>query len=229
MSRPETPERPDTPEPGSPRTESSQAGSPQTASPQTGNPQTGSPQPGTPRSGARRPDSPDRSGRANPPGRPDRPAPKARPETPERDRVEFEIPSGVLVVRHARCLNGCDLMAPERPIHDEPSIHLAYELEGRRGDLYVDPVYGSHDNISDAELPKGAVPDFFCPHCNSALQEPGTSCSACSAPLFTLHLPEGGQVEACQRIGCFSHRLRLVSSEQQMRQLFDDLGMDSFL
>lgn len=161
--------------------------------------------------------------------KPDRLAPKARPETPERDRIELAVPPGLLVVRHARCPNGCDLMDSQKPIHDKPSIHLAYELEGRRGDMYIDPVYGSHDNIFDAEIPKGSLPNFHCPHCSVSLKESGATCSACSAPMFALHLPEGGQIEACQRIGCFSHRLRIVTGEQQMRQLFDDLGMDSFL
>ena len=147
----------------------------------------------------------------------------------KHDKIEIEVPRGRIVIRHACCPQGCDLMDPETPIHEHPSIHMAYEFEGRKGSVHVDPIYGSHDNIYDVEIPKGTIAEFLCPKCGATLTDPDANCSDCSAPMFILHLPEGGSVEACRRIGCFNHGLRIVTGEEMMQRLFDDLGMDSFL
>ena len=60
-------------------------------------------------------------------------------------------------------------------------------------------------------------------------RDPDTNCAKCSAPMFMLHLPKGSYVEACQRAGCVHHKMRIVTGEQLMQRLFDDVGMDAFL
>jgi hypothetical protein len=47
--------------------------------------------------------------------------------------------------------------------------------------------------------------------------------------MFMLHLPKGNYVEGCQRSGCYHHKLRIVTGEQMMQRLFDDLEMNSYL
>lgn len=145
------------------------------------------------------------------------------------NRIEIEVPRGKVIVRHASCPNGCDLMDPEVKIHDHPSIHLVYSYEGVEGHIHLDPVYGMYENVLDREIPNGIILKFHCPGCNVSLTDPDTTCSKCSAPMFALHLPEGGSVEACQRNGCSGHRMRIVTGEQMMQRLFDDVGMDSYL
>jgi hypothetical protein len=145
------------------------------------------------------------------------------------DRLEFMVPSGKLVIGHARCPKGCDLMAPERRIHGHPSIHVRATQGGRSCSIYLDPVYGLHENTSEIQVPEGETAAFSCPRCGASLAERDVTCSECAGPMFVLHLPEGGTVEACRRNGCPGHRLRIVTGEQHMQRLFDDLGMDSFL
>ncbi|MCK4413746.1 MAG: hypothetical protein KAY32_09395 [Candidatus Eisenbacteria sp.] len=146
-----------------------------------------------------------------------------------RNRVEIMVPHGQFVVRQARCPQGCDLMDAEHPIHDHHSIHVEATCEGQTGSLYLDPVYGSHDNIAELEIPKGEIVEFTCPHCGTSLSDPDRSCAKCSAGIFTIHLPKGGFIEACRRGGCLNHRLQLVTGEQAMQRVFDELGMDAFL
>jgi hypothetical protein len=146
-----------------------------------------------------------------------------------RDRVEFALPPGRLVVRHATCPRGCDLMDAEHPIHGHPSIAVRATHEGRTGRIFLDPVYGGHDNLAEIEVPATGVAEFACPGCGVSLRHPDTTCAQCAAPMFLLHLPGGGFVEACLRNGCFQHRLRVVTGEQVMQQLFDRIGMDAFL
>ncbi|MCK4303780.1 MAG: hypothetical protein KAY24_06045 [Candidatus Eisenbacteria sp.] len=147
----------------------------------------------------------------------------------DSNRIEFDVPKGTLVVRHAHCPKGCDLMDPEVKIHDNPSIHLVLKHEGKKADIHLDPVYGSHENICEHEVPKGAVVELFCPSCGMSLTDPEATCAKCSAPMFILHLPKGSFVEACQRSGCPHHRVRIVTGEQMMQRLFDEVGMDSYL
>ena len=149
--------------------------------------------------------------------------------TDKRDRIEFEVPAGKLVVQHATCPAGCDLMDSRVKIHGHPAIHLAYAHEGVKGHIHLDPVYGSFDNVRDREIPGGTVASFACPGCGVSLTDPRSFCSRCTAPMFMLHLPKGNFVEGCQRDGCFNHKLHIVTGEQMMQRMFDDLGMDSYL
>lgn len=147
----------------------------------------------------------------------------------EREKIEVEVPAGKLVVQHAKCPAGCDLMDGRVKIHDHPSIHLRYEYADRTGSIHLDPVYGSHDNVCEGEIPPGTVVGFFCPGCGTSLTDTGNSCSHCSAAMFTLHLPHGNYVEACQRSGCYHHKLRIITGEQMMQRMFDDVGLDAYL
>ena len=145
------------------------------------------------------------------------------------NRIEFQVPEGQLVVRHACCPAGCDLMDPQVRIHDHPAIHVKYEQAGKQVSIHLDPLYGSYDHILESAAPRGTVVEFFCPQCATSLNDPDTNCAQCSAPMFMLHLPNGSFVEGCQRAGCSHHRLRIVTGEQLMRRLFDEVGMDAYL
>jgi hypothetical protein len=145
------------------------------------------------------------------------------------DRLEILIPQGRLVIGHAHCPQGCDLMAPEQRIHGHPAIHVRASYRGKTGSVFLDPVYGLHENISQIEVPEREVVDFACPRCGTSLADPQITCAECAGPAFVLHLPEGSSVEACRRNGCPGHRLRIVTGEQQMQRIFDDIGMDALL
>jgi len=95
--------------------------------------------------------------------------------------------------------------------------------------MHLDPVYGSHDNAAEIEIPESAVVELACPSCGVSLRDPESKCAQCAAPMFLLRLPGGGFVEACLRNRCLHHRLHLVTGEQMMQRMFDELGMDAFL
>jgi predicted RNA-binding Zn-ribbon protein involved in translation (DUF1610 family) len=145
------------------------------------------------------------------------------------DRIELEIGESRLVVAHAKCPAGCNLMDSDVRFHDHPSIHLAFTYQGQPGTLYLDPVYGRYEKRSDPDVPSGEVVSLSCPHCGISLVDPDSTCRRCSAPMFSLHLPRGGFVEACSRSGCAHHTMRLVTGAQLMQRMFDELGMDSYL
>ena len=146
-----------------------------------------------------------------------------------RHRVEIMVPQGKLLVRNARCPKGCNLMDPDHLIHDHASIHVKAAAGGQSGSVYLDPMYGSYENLSEVNVPPGEVVEFSCPHCGVSLTDPDATCAKCSAPMFVLHLPKGGFIEACERNGCSNHRLQIVTGEQAMQRAFDELGMDAFL
>ncbi len=145
------------------------------------------------------------------------------------ERVEIGVPAGSLLVRHARCPNGCDLMDAASPIHGNASVHLLYRHAGGEGHIRLDPAYGEYDNLLESPLVDGVVVEFFCPGCGVSLQSPSDRCSVCSAPMFVLRLPHGGFVEGCERKACFQHRLRLVTGEEEMQRLFDRVVTDNYL
>ena len=153
-----------------------------------------------------------------------------RPEPEYKtEKVEVEIPAAALVIRHARCANGCLIMAPDVPINGHPSIHTKIKHGDHEGDLYLDAAYGSFAHRCDMELKDGTVVEFHCPQCGVSLQEAGHICQSCSAPLFVIQLPKGGRVEGCTRKGCFSHKLEVMDLSRQLLQLFDDTQMDAYL
>ena len=146
-----------------------------------------------------------------------------------RHRVEILVPKGKLLVRNARCPNGCNLMDSEHLIHDHASIHVKVKFGGQAGALRLDPLFGSYENLSEVNIPAGGVIEIACPRCGVSLTDPDQICGQCSAPMFILHLPKGGFIEACQRNGCPNHKLQIVTGEQAMQRAFDELGMDAFL
>lgn len=151
-------------------------------------------------------------------------------QTPHQgERVEVTVPAAALVIRHAKCPNGCLLMAPQVPIEGHPSIHVKVTYGGTTGDVYLDPAYGSFHHRSDMEIPERAVVSFSCPHCGVSLEEEGLYCSSCSAPMFVLHLPRGGRIEGCCRKGCFAHRLEVLDLGAQLLRLYEETQMDEYL
>ncbi|MBN1825110.1 MAG: hypothetical protein JW958_02510 [Candidatus Eisenbacteria bacterium] len=138
------------------------------------------------------------------------------------DRIEVRIPRGKITIRSAHCPSGCDLMAPDAPVHGHPSIAVRILHGGREGTLHLDPTYGSYDNICDLEIPDGAEVEFACPHCGVSLVDRDEHCPSCSAHMFVLHLPREAIVEGCLRKGCAAHTLRLVDLDEQILRMYGD-------
>jgi hypothetical protein len=149
----------------------------------------------------------------------------------EKIMMEFSIPSKRLVVKHAQCPNGHFLNTEEVIIGGHPSVKVKIKVQNKgEGTIYLDPVYGSYNNMEKGiQLEEGDIAEFFCPECGVSLKYPEEYCQACSAPMFYFQLPHGSIVEGCSRKGCTSHKLKLVTAEEQMGRLFDDSTLESFL
>lgn len=154
-------------------------------------------------------------------------------EKNEKIQVEISVPSGSLNVRHAQCPNGHSLIDPEMKIGGHPAVKVKVSASGKSGMIYLDPVYGSYDNIEKGiDIPMDAIAEFFCPECDISLTDTHENCHLCSSPLYVFHLPKGSIVEGCLKKGCFFHQMKIVDGEEQMVRLFSNISnstLESFL
>ncbi len=148
----------------------------------------------------------------------------------EKIQLEIEVPSKSLVVEHARCPNGHLLNDDSIKINGHPALKVKVQHENKEGLFFIDPVYGSYNNIERGiSIPKGAVLDLFCPECGVSLKDPHDTCSLCASPMFVVDLPNGGIVEACLKKGCIFHKLKIVDAEEQISRMFQNDTLESFL
>lgn len=148
----------------------------------------------------------------------------------EKVDIEIEVPSKEIHVEHVYCPNGHSLIDVKKKIHGHPAIKVSVKYKGQEGMLYLDPVYGSYDNVFEGiKVPKKEVVEIFCPECKVSLTEEGEKCHLCSAPLFIFNLPQGGIVEGCLRHGCVYHKMKIVGAEEQVSRLFENDTLESYL
>ncbi|HNS74093.1 MAG TPA: hypothetical protein PKI81_11845 [bacterium] len=146
-----------------------------------------------------------------------------------KDIVELEVPSKVLRIQNAGCPNGHSLMDEDHLINGYPSVAVLARYRDETGLIHLDPIYGSFKNISQITVPDGELVEFLCPTCKVSLQDADQRCSVCSAPMFAMQLPKGGIVEGCLRNGCQFHSLKLVSSDELVKRLYESHSLDSYL
>ena len=149
----------------------------------------------------------------------------------EKVQIEVEVSTKKLSVHHATCPNGHTLCCDDSvKIHGHSAIKVKIRYKGKEGLLYLDPVYGSYDNIFEGiSMPKGGVAEFFCPKCGISLTDPVDRCQQCSSPMFIFHLSKGGIVEGCLKKGCIFHKMKIVDAEQQIARSFENSTLESFL
>lgn len=100
------------------------------------------------------------------------------------------------------------LMDTVHRIEGHPSVHVTISHGLRLGWLRLSCLYGSYRIESEHEIPRDAVPDFFCPHCHAELH--GASlCPDCENPMVPMVVRGGGIVQICARRGCRGHMLDL--------------------
>lgn len=148
----------------------------------------------------------------------------------EKIQVELEISSKSVNVQHAHCQNGHSLIDPSVKINGFPAIKVKVKAKDQEGVLYLDPVYGSYNNIEKGiTIPKGTVVEMFCPECGESLSDDSEVCQICSSPMFVFHLPKESIIEGCLKKGCMFHKLKIVDGEHQMERLFENSTLESFL
>jgi hypothetical protein len=148
----------------------------------------------------------------------------------EKIQVELEVSEKSINVQHACCQNGHSLMDSSVKINGFPSIKVKVKANGQEGLLFIDPVYGSFNNIEKGiSIPKGTVVELFCPECGESLTDEHETCQICSSPMFVFHLPKESIIEGCLKMGCMYHKLKIVDGEHQMMRLFENSTLESFL
>jgi len=144
----------------------------------------------------------------------------------KKEVVEIEIPTKSIRIKYAMCGNGHSLMDDEHLIHGDPSISVLAKFNDQEGLIYLDPVYGSFQNMWEITVPQGECVELFCPTCHVSLSEHGQICDECLAPMFAIYLPHGGMIEACTRNGCHHHLLKFTDSDEIGKQLLEEHYFD---
>jgi len=135
------------------------------------------------------------------------------------DTAEVKKFQGSIRVVSGQCPNGHSLMTSEKQFDGENAIALKIRLAGQEGMIYLNPFYGRFSYESEVELPNGAIPEMLCPECNVSLTV-DVMCRLCNIPMFAVQLPDGGQVEACPKVGCHNHSLKIVDLDTQLGRMY---------
>jgi hypothetical protein len=148
----------------------------------------------------------------------------------EKVQIEVEVSSQKLEVKHATCPKGHQLRDDTKNIHGHSALKVKVKFKEEEGILYLDPIYGSYDNIEEGiKLPKGGVVEIFCPECGVSLKDATDTCQMCSSPMFVFNLPNGGIVEGCLKKGCVYHKMKIVDAEKQISRSFENNTLESYL
>lgn len=135
------------------------------------------------------------------------------------ERLIVEIPPESIVLKRAYCPQGHSLMSPEVTLGGMPTVHLLARQGATTDHIYLDARYGNYDVIGGDTFAVGSLVTLHCPVCNASLELEGEQCLHCAAPLFSFHLPHKGLAQACTRVGCHFHRLRLQDPQARVAAL----------
>jgi hypothetical protein len=138
------------------------------------------------------------------------------------EEIVVRVAPGKIRVKDGRCPKGCSLMDPTVQLSGVPSLKVEASVGGRRGAMHLNALYGVFEFHCALPLEAGQVVEVFCPTCGASLSDPQSLCSLCKIPMFAIRLPDGGQVEACPRIGCHNHKLVVMDLDQLLGRLYDD-------
>jgi hypothetical protein len=124
-----------------------------------------------------------------------------------------------IAVKDGRCPNGHSLMTESLKFDGQNAIVCAVGVGGRTGEIFLNPFYGRFEYRCDLDLKKGDVVALACPECGVSLAV-DTICRLCNIPMFAVHLPDGGQVEACPKVGCHNHALKIIDLDSQLERMY---------
>lgn len=112
------------------------------------------------------------------------------------------------------------LMDFEKRIDGYPSVKIRMQHRDKTGVLYLSPLFGSYNIISEIYVPKEEIVLFFCPECGASLFSKDL-CEECEAPLAFLELIDGGTVQICSRRGCKYHFIDYKDFAQKLSVFYD--------
>ncbi|MCK9462127.1 MAG: hypothetical protein M0R80_21075 [Proteobacteria bacterium] len=124
-----------------------------------------------------------------------------------------------LAVKEGRCPNGHSLMTETIRFDGQKAVMAVVRVRGRTGEICLNPFYGRFEYKCDLDLKEGDVVELSCPECEASLTIE-TICRLCNIPMFAVHLPDGGQVEACPKVGCHNHSLKIIDLDAQLERMY---------
>lgn len=97
---------------------------------------------------------------------------------------------------------------PDTLIKGKPALKFLCGKKGRRGYLWISAFYGDHETIEPENLNilPGDIVRFFCPHCERPL--PVVEKCSCKAEQVKIELKTGGDLQFCDRKGCYYGGIR---------------------
>jgi len=105
------------------------------------------------------------------------------------------------------------LMEPGVKVDALDSILFLAKVGNSRGHLYLSQIYGSYSKIfRQADDITGSIVECSCPRCNTPFPVVGTC--KCEAPIISLNLKDGGNINVCTRNGCKKHSLEFEDIDQ---------------
>jgi NADH-quinone oxidoreductase subunit E len=132
----------------------------------------------------------------------------------DRARAGFDVTGGAqdqrvfpLEVNCPRCNHS--LIDKDHRIDGHPSIRVTVSFGHLHGWLRLSSLYGRPPVKYEQLIPRGAVVNFFCPHCHSELVS-ASNCVECGAPMVSMIVRSGGVMQLCSRRGCEGHMLDLT-------------------
>jgi len=137
------------------------------------------------------------------------------------EELILKVPAGRICIKDGRCPAGHSLMAKDKLMDGKPAIVAEVRLKGRAGTIYLNPFYGKFGYECDLPLTQDDIVALACPTCGVSLAVE-QMCRLCNIPMFAVHLPDGGQVEACPRIGCHNHSLTIIDMDAQLDRYYGD-------
>ncbi|MCU0665185.1 MAG: hypothetical protein MUC50_23020 [Myxococcota bacterium] len=129
--------------------------------------------------------------------------------------------SSNLRVADGRCPKGHSVMTQKRKFDGQAAIALQVAVGGRSGTIYLNSFYGRFEYDSEIPLSDKDIVNLTCPECGVSLHIE-TICKFCNVQMFAVHLPDGGQVEACPVVGCRNHSLKIVDLDAQLARMYVD-------
>ena len=118
---------------------------------------------------------------------------------------------------------GESLMDHNKLVDNEHSVRLIIETPTNKGIIQLSSVYGSYNYISDINIPKDEIAEFYCPHCKSQITNK-EDCETCGAPMVTFNIEMGGQVSICSRSGCKNHLMKFSDISVALKRLYQEYG-----
>ena len=128
---------------------------------------------------------------------------------------------GKIRVGNGKCPAGHSLMTDKVLFDGQRAIVVKVKNKGHSSLLYLNPFYGKFEYKGEAKFEHDDVIEVFCPECGVSLAIDDT-CHLCDISMFAVQLPDGGQVEACPKIGCHRHSLKIVDVDEQLGRMYVD-------